>query len=102
MRAESIGSNLTTPIAASVRDDSTMLTRQERKQRRRGDRCKSEGVAFMRESLIDTKAAVEPSLAPIDESKQKTKPEPLSEVVVSSKCCISVLNVHTFLTQFHL
>ena len=30
------------------------------------------------------------------------KPEPLSEIVVSSKCCISVLNVHSFLTQLHL
>ena len=68
----------------------SMLTSQEKKQRRRAIKCKSEGVAFMRLSL-DPAHAVIPTSLPFEEMKKDSRLETLSELVhvpakVSSHC----------------
>jgi hypothetical protein len=58
----------------------SVLTAQERKQRRRAIKCKSEGVAFMRSSLPAANVVM-PFLPALVETKQESTLETLSELV---------------------
>ncbi|KAL3802312.1 hypothetical protein HJC23_007137, partial [Cyclotella cryptica] len=73
-------------LAVSNVNDSnvnSMFSSQERKQRRRATKCKSEGVALMRSSL-DRANPILPTLPPVEESNPESKLKTLSELVHTS------------------